>query len=96
LATPARSTREAMSYLTPGLFLVMFLGATSFFPGTQQLAGVAFVPVANFSSMLRNLMQGEWSWAQYGLTFAANTAYAAVAVLFAVRKFQDERILLRS
>jgi sodium transport system permease protein len=96
MATPARSTREAMSYLTPGLFLVMFLGATSFLPGMQQIAGVSAIPVANFASMVRSLMQGEWSWFQYGLTFGANAVYASLAVLFAVSKFRDERILLRS
>lgn len=46
--------------------------------------------------MLRQLMLGEWSWMQYLATVAANIVYAAMAILFAVRKFQNERILFRA
>ena len=96
LATPARSTREAMSYLTPVLFVVMFLGLSTFAPELQQNPLVTLVPIANFARMLRQLLLGEWSWAQYLLTVAANLLYASIAVMLAVRKFQDESVLFRS
>ena len=96
MATPAKSAREAMTYLTPILFVVMFLGMSTMMPEVQANAMVCLVPVANFARMLRQLMLGEWSWMQYLATVAANIVYAAMAILFAVRKFQNERILFRA
>ncbi len=96
LATPAKSTREAMSYLTPVLFVIMFLGMSTFIPELQKNALVSLVPIANFARMLRQLLLGEWSWGQYALTFGANLVYAAAAIAFAAHKFQDEKVLFRN
>jgi sodium transport system permease protein len=95
-AIRAKSTREAMSYLTPGFLIVMLLGMVTFIPDVEKSAAVALVPFANFSKMLRQVLAGEWSWSQYGITLAANLTYAAIATVFAVKKFTDEKVLFRS
>jgi sodium transport system permease protein len=95
-STPAKSTREAMSYLTPGFFVVIFLGMITFIPDLEAREFVSVIPFANFSKMLRHVLAGEWSWTQYGVTLVANLAYAAVAVGIAVRSFQKENILFRT
>jgi sodium transport system permease protein len=95
-ATPAKSSREAMSYLTPGMFVVMTLGMVTFVPQLQTNMWLALLPFANFSAMLRQVLLGEWSWAQYGLTVAANLTYAAGATALAVRSFRNEKVLFRT
>lgn len=95
-STPAKSTREAMSYLTPGLFIVMFLGMVTFIPDLESSMAVALVPFANFSQMLREVLTGEWSWTHYGLTVASNLVYASLASAVAIRNFTKEKILFRS
>lgn len=94
-ATPARSTREAMSYLTPGLFIVMVLGLSVFAIDEPSLL-LTLVPFANFSQMLRDVIGGDWTWLSYGLTLAANLLASALAVAAAVRNFNREKILLRT
>src|SRR4029453_14071863 len=61
-ATPAKSTREAMSYLTPGMFVVMFLGMVTFLPNAESIVFISAIPFANFSQVLLELLSGEVSW----------------------------------
>jgi sodium transport system permease protein len=94
-ATPARSSREAMSYLTPGLFVVMTLGMIPML-GSQASAGIALMPFANFAQMLREVLAGEFHPLLYALTIGSNLVYSAIAIAFAVRVFRNEKVLFRS
>ncbi len=96
LATPARSTREGMSLVTPMLFVIMFLGSVTFMPDLQASPSMVFVPIANFAKVMRQLLIGEWSWSQYALAFGANLVYAFAAMVFAINRFNNEKILFRS
>jgi ABC-type Na+ efflux pump permease subunit len=95
LAVAARSTREGMSYATPVLFVALAVGMAPFLPDLNTKQIFDLVPFAGFTRMIKQIMLGEWSWARFGLALAANTAYAIAAIFFAVRKFHDERVLLR-
>lgn len=95
-STPAKSTREAMSYLTPGMFLVMFLGMVTFLPNAESNLFISAIPFANFSQVLLELLSGEVSWVHYGVTTAANLIYASLAAALAIRGFRSEKILFRT
>lgn len=95
-ATPARSTREAMSYLTPGLFLIMFLGMLTFIVDGPPSLWMSLIPFSNFSQGMREVLSGEWTWSRYLLTTGVNLLYSLIAVLLAVRAFQTEKVLFRS
>lgn len=95
-ATPAKSTREAMSYLTPGLFIVMFLGMVTFITEGQANPLISLIPFANFSQMLREVMSGEWTMPRYLMTLGSNLIYSAIAIALAVRSFTNEKILFRT
>jgi sodium transport system permease protein len=94
-ATPARSAREAMSYLTPGLFVVMTLGMIPMVANEPSLA-VSLMPFSNFAQSLREVLSGDVDPMRYGLTILSNLAYSVVAIAFAVRAFTNEKILFRS
>ena len=96
VATPARSTKEAMSYMTPVVMASVFLGIFSTLPGIELGQRATLIPVANFCWLLKQLLQGEWSWLSFGLTMAANCAYAGVAFYVVLRRFRDETILFRT
>lgn len=95
-ATPAKSTREAMSYLTPGMFLVMFMGMVTFIPGMDSSLVIALIPFSNFAQTLREVLSGETSWPRYGTTIAANLVYSGIAAALAVRGFSREKVLFRT
>jgi sodium transport system permease protein len=95
LAAGARSTREGMSYATPVLFVALGVGMAPFLPDFETMQIFDIIPFAGFTRMIKQIMLGDWSWARFGFALAANTAYAVLAILFAARKFRDERVLLR-
>ena len=95
-ATPARSTKEAMSYLTPIVFVGIMLATAPMLPGLNLGIKAAFIPVANFSWLLKELLQGDWSWRGFALTACANLVYGSIAFALVVRRFKDEGVLFRS
>jgi sodium transport system permease protein len=96
VAAPAKSNREAMTYLTPGLIVVMSLGMVSFLPGLEENLWIAAVPFANFAQSLREVLSGELSWTRYGVATLSNLIYAIAAGAFAVHRFRSESILFRT
>lgn len=94
--TPARSTKEAMSYLTPIMFVAIMLAIAPMLPGMNLGSKAAFIPVANFSWLLKELLQGDWSWSGFIATVCANLFYGALAFAFVVRRFREETVLFRS
>ncbi len=96
LAAGARSTREGMSYAMPVLFIALGVGMSSFLPDFETKQVLDVVPFASFTRMIKQIMLGDWSWSRFGMALAANTVYAIAAIAFAVRKFRDERVLLRT
>lgn len=96
LATPAKSVREATSYLTLILFIPMMLGGFTFLPGMEKNAMLDAIPVANFMRLIRQVLLGEWSWLHFSGTLAANAMWAALAAATAIRNFRNESILFRA
>lgn len=95
-ATPARSTKEAMSYLTPIMFVAIILAIAPMLPGLNLGITATLIPVANFSWLLKELLQGDWSWRSFALTMCANLAYGSAAFASVVRRFRNEAVLFRS
>jgi sodium transport system permease protein len=96
IATLAKSFKEAQSYLTPLLLVAIMPAMVSFIPGVKLNAGMALIPIVNFSQLIKELMLGDWTWAGFTLTLLSNLIYAAIASTAAVRVFKNERVLFRS
>lgn len=96
LASAAKSTQEATSYITPLLLVTVVLSMVSFLPGFSLDGRTALVPVANFALAVKGLVTGEWSAPVLALALCANVAYAALGVYFALRSFRREDVLFRA
>lgn len=96
IAILAKSYKEAQSYLTPLIIVAIFPAMVSFLPGIKLSAGVALIPIVNFSLLTKELMLNEWSWPGFGLTILSNIIYAAVAFVAAVTVFKKESVLFRT
>jgi sodium transport system permease protein len=96
IATMAKSYKEAQSYLTPLLLVAIIPAMVSLLPGVKLNAGMALIPIVNFSQLIKELMLGDWSWTGFTLTLLSNLIYAAIAFTAAVRVFKNERILFRT
>ena len=96
IALFAKSYKEAQSYLTPMTFLVVIPAVASLLPGVELNAKLALVPVLNTSLVSKEILTGTYHWNYIALIFLSSCAYAAAAMLIAVRMFQREDVLFRA
>jgi sodium transport system permease protein len=96
IATQAKSYKEAQSYLTPLLIIAIVPSMVSILPGIKLSAGMALIPIVNFSQLIKELILGDWTWIGFTLTLTSTIVYAGVAFWIAVRVFKNERILFRT
>src|SRR5215831_351465 len=96
IATMAKSYKEAQSYLTPLLLVAVIPAMVSLLPGVKLNAGMALIPIVNFSQLIKELILGDWSLTSFTLSVLSNLIYAAMAFTAAVMVFKNERILFRT
>lgn len=100
IAIMARTYKEAQSYISPLMFLVILPSMISFMPGIELNAGLAWVPVSNIALGVRTALltaKGEaFPWGLLGLVFVATGVYAAFALFLVRQMFNKESVLFRT
>ncbi len=89
IGTQAKTTREAQTAMTPGIFIVIMLGVFSMAPGIEKMAALPYIPVLNVSLAIRKLFGQQGDMAEYAIAFAMTAGLAALAT------WQSSRILSR-
>jgi sodium transport system permease protein len=90
----ARSFREAQSYLTPLLLVVLVPAMATLLPGVELSPATALIPIANLSLLIRAVVAGTAPAQLVFVVTVANLAYAAAALVFTARVFETEQVLL--
>ena len=96
LALFARSYKEAQSYVSPLLIVVIMPAVASMLPGVELDAWLSLVPILNVSLVSKEILSGTLHWEHIGLILLSSSVYAAAALAFAVSQFQRESVLFRS
>jgi sodium transport system permease protein len=100
LAVMARSYKEAQSYVSPLMFIVIIPSMVAFMPGVELNAALAWVPVSNIALAVRSALltaKGEgFPWPLYGMVFFSTTVYAAFALFVVRQMFNKESVLFRT
>lgn len=94
----SRNTRECQTYLTMVSFVVLIPAMFSQFIGFTDFAKaswVSFVPVLNSATVLKQALLGRIDGFALAATIGMSVALAAAAILWAVRLFQREQVLVR-
>jgi sodium transport system permease protein len=92
----AKSFKEAQSYISPLMIVVVLPAVAALLPGIELNAILALVPVLNTSLICKEIMTGTYHWRHIALIFVSSCIYAAAALAFAVKLFQREDVLFRS
>jgi sodium transport system permease protein len=92
----AKSYKEAQTYITPLMILVIVPAVSALLPGAELNAKVALIPILNASLLCKELVAGTYHWNFIGIIFLSTCAYAAGALFLAVQMFQREEVLFRS
>lgn len=92
----AKSYKEAQSYVSPMMFLVILPAMTSFIPGIELNWKLAFVPIVNISLAMREVLLGTFHWEQIFLIFLSTLIYASFSIFVTKRLFEKESVLFRT
>jgi sodium transport system permease protein len=92
----AKSFKEAQTYVSPLIIVIILPAVVGMLPGVELNARLALVPILNVSLAGKELVSGAWPWGHLALIFGSSCAYAALAVALAVRTFNREGVLFRA
>lgn len=92
----ARSSKEAQSYLTPLLMLVILPSLLGGLPGMELSPTLAWIPIYNSSQLMKAVLQGDFTAVTFAITLLSNVFYAGVCFWVAVRIFRNESVMFRT
>ena len=92
----AKSFKEAQSYISPLMIVVVLPAVAALLPGVELNPALALVPVLNTSLVGKEIITGTYHWSLIALIFLSSSVYAGVAIAIAVRLFQREDVLFRT
>ncbi len=91
----AKSYKEAQSYISPLMFVVIIPAVAAMLP-IDLTAKLALVPILNASLLCKELVAGTYHWNFIAIIFFSTCVYAGIALFLAVKMFQREDVLFRS
>lgn len=92
----AKSYREAQSYVSPLVFIVIAPAIVGALPGIELNWKTALVPILNTSLVSKEIIGGSYPWLSIAAIFGMTSVYAAIAIAWAVRMFNREDVLFRT
>jgi sodium transport system permease protein len=92
----AKSFKEAQSYISPLMIVVVLPAVAALLPGVELNPVLAMVPVLNTSLVSKEIITGTYHWGLIALIFLSSSVYAGAAIAIAVRLFQREDVLFRT
>jgi sodium transport system permease protein len=92
----AKSMKEAQSYVSPLIIVIILPAMMGMLPGVELNARLALVPILNLALVSKELVSGVFHWNYIALIFSSSCLYAAVALAACVRMFNREDVLFRS
>ncbi len=95
LALFAKSYREAQSYVSPLMFIVILPSMASMMPDIQGSKEMALIPVMNVSILLKEGLSGNIDVTVALITMAVNLVFSAVCLFLVLRMFKRESVLFR-
>src|SRR5579863_541382 len=92
----AKSFKEAQSYISPLMIVVVMPAVAALLPGVELNSALALVPVLNTSLVSKEIITGTYHWNLIALIFLSSSVYAGAALAIAVKLFQREDVLFRT
>jgi sodium transport system permease protein len=92
----AKSFKEAQSYVSPGMILVIMPAVVGLLPGIDLNMKTVFIPITNLSLVCKEMLSGVWNWDYIVLIFTSSGLYAAIALWLCVKMFNREDVIFRA
>lgn len=92
----AKSYKEAQSYVSPLIIVIIMPAVFGMLPGIELSAKNALIPILNLSLVCKEMLSGVWNWPMIGLIFGSTVVYAGLALAYCVRLFNREDVIFRA
>jgi sodium transport system permease protein len=96
IALYAKSYKEAQSYISPLMVIVVVPAVAAMLPGAELTPRLSLIPILNVSLLCKDLIAGTYPWNSIALIFLSTSVYAGAAIFIAVKMFHRESVLFRS
>ena len=96
IALNAKSYKEAQSYITPLMIVVIMPAVAAMLPGVELNTRLALVPILNVSLASKELVAGIYDWSVIAVIFSSSCVYAGLALAAAIAAFRRESVLFRT
>lgn len=96
IALLAKSYKEAQSYISPLMIVVIIPAVVSILPGIELDAKLALIPILNVSLVSKEILTGTYHWNYIAIIFLSSCLYAAAALGIAAAAFKRESVLFRT
>ena len=91
----AKNTVEAGTALTPGVFVLIFLGVFSMAPGIEKMAFLPYVPVLNVSLAIRKLFSQQANPWEYMVALVMTIGLAGLMTWLSTRMLNRESAIFK-
>ena len=95
VAIRAGSFKEAQSYVTPMIFVVILPAMIAILPGVRLNWQTAWIPILNVALATKEIVADKISIIQYTAIVASLIVFALIALRFSVRQFSKEGNILK-
>lgn len=95
LSIYARSFKEAQSMVTPLIIFILFPAFVGLLPGIELNLTTALVPILNVSLITKDILSGNLNLVYYLVALLSMTALSAIGLIFSLRWFGKESVVLR-
>lgn len=96
IALFAKSYKEAQSYVSPLIIVILMPAMIGMLPGIELDVQTALIPILNLSLACKEMLSGVWHWPFLALIFGSTLLYSGIAITLCVRMFNRESVIFRS
>jgi sodium transport system permease protein len=96
ISLAAKSYKEAQSYVSPLIIVVIMPAMMGMLPGVELSAKTALVPILNICLACKEMLSGVWNWGYLTLIFGSTALVAAGAIALCVWMFNREDVMFRA
>jgi len=92
----AKSFKEAQSYVSPLMIVVILPAVMGMLPGVELTWKTALVPITSLSLVCKEMLSGVWNWHFILTIFGSQVLYAGFALWLCVKMFNRESVIFRA
>ncbi len=92
----AKSYKEAQSYVSPLIIVVLMPAMMGMMPGIELGPKTALIPILNICLACKEMLSGVWHWGYLAMIFGSTAVIAACGIALCVRMFNREDVIFRA